>query len=58
MARWVLLCPRCKKEFNHSEVKIENLMSDAFSWLGTKPPFPAEGLRLDCRPSLHSEKIY
>jgi hypothetical protein len=48
MAYWALCCPECKREFNHSEVKVENLLSSPFSWLGIKPKFPPEGLRLEC----------
>jgi phage FluMu protein Com len=57
MAHWVLLCPQCKTDFNHSEVKVENLLSDAFSWLGAKPEFPAERLKLEC-PNCKTSSLY
>lgn len=45
MARWILNCPNCGKEFFHSEVGTEEGL---FAWTTPKPDFPEGGLRLDC----------
>jgi len=57
MAHWVLLCPQCKTDFNHSEVKSERWTSDAFANLGTKPTFPNDGLLLEC-PNCRTSSLF
>jgi hypothetical protein len=46
MARWVLSCPYCRKEFTYSEIPSTSRLADFF--LPVKPDLPAEGIKLDC----------
>jgi hypothetical protein len=57
MAYWALLCPRCKTDFKHTEVKEVNPRTDPFAWLGLKPKFPEVGLLLEC-PNCQESSIF
>lgn len=46
MARWVLSCPFCKKDFTYSEIPSKSTLADYF--LPLKPDVPVEGVRVDC----------
>ena len=45
MAFWQLECANCKKEFDHSPVKVTSV-EDIF--LPRKPEFPPGGSELEC----------
>jgi hypothetical protein len=59
MARWVLGCPLCKKDFTHSQIPEGSRawLGDPFAWLGDKPVFPNEGLPLVC-PNCQKPSVY
>jgi hypothetical protein len=46
MPSWVLNCPHCNSEFQHSEVTPVLTMSEYC--FPCKPDFSIEGLRLEC----------
>jgi hypothetical protein len=48
--RWVLECPECNQEFSHSEIDTSRkpFSLDPFAWIGDKPDFPGDGIRLRC----------
>jgi len=46
MARWVLGCPFCDKEFTHTEIAEPRRLEDYY--FQAKPKFPDGGLRIDC----------
>jgi uncharacterized C2H2 Zn-finger protein len=55
MARWVLDCPRCGKEFTHS--KVEDKGFALGDWPEPKPEFPDGGQSLDC-PNCQNTSLY
>jgi hypothetical protein len=54
MARWVLECQECRKDFTHSEVLTD---SGVFAWSGIKPEFPDGGLTVIC-PNCNTSGLY
>ena len=46
MARWVLECPSCKKEFTHSQIEENLKLADYY--IVPKPEFPIGGLQMEC----------
>jgi hypothetical protein len=57
MAYWTLLCPRCKTDFKHSEVKTISPRKDPFAWLELKPKFPEVGLLIEC-PNCRESSVF
>jgi hypothetical protein len=58
MARWVLDCPDCNKEFTHSEIPENNrLIPDPFTGTVTKSEFPAGGFTVTC-PNCKKISVY
>ena len=59
MARWVLGCPECKRDFTHCQIDTESQpsFSDPFAWLGDKPKFPNVGLQIEC-PNCKKRSVY
>jgi hypothetical protein len=60
MAHWVLNCPHCNSEFEHSEITPVLTVSEYC--FPRKPDFSMEGLRLECpycnKPSIfHREQL-
>ena len=47
MPHWILNCPDCKKDFTHSEVKLEEKPFQALMF-PFKPEFPDGGAPLEC----------
>ena len=47
MAHWVLLCPRCRRDFNYCEVQPDS--RDLFIGIEAKPTFPGGGLSIACQ---------
>ena len=54
MARWVLDCPNCNKNFTHTEIPSD---VGAFAWSGAKPEFPESGLSVTC-PNCNKIAVY
>jgi len=48
MARWVLYCPNCDKEFTHSQIPVSVSFIDDLYTSIVKPEFPAGGLAVVC----------
>lgn len=46
MARWVLECPSCNKEFTQSQIGTNLKLADYY--IVPKPDFPTDGLQLEC----------
>lgn len=58
MARWVLFCPVCNKDFTHSEIpESGSHFTDPFLGDFIKPEFPEGGLRVVC-PNCRSTSVY
>lgn len=58
MAYWVLFCPRCKKDFRHSEVQMETThVPDPFVGPFIKPTLPDAGGLLRC-PHCRESSIF
>jgi endogenous inhibitor of DNA gyrase (YacG/DUF329 family) len=57
VARWILDCPECSQDFTHSEISVPGKPLDAFSWLGSKPDFPDEGITFEC-PHCKKASVY
>ena len=58
MARWVLTCPACRREFTHSEVPVRSFSSlSSLDGGPEKPTFPEGGLRLRC-PGCSATSLY
>jgi len=57
MARWILPCPQCKKDFNPSDLKSEYTPDNPFAWLGIKPKLPEGGLLLEC-PNCNESSVF
>jgi endogenous inhibitor of DNA gyrase (YacG/DUF329 family) len=54
MPRWVLNCPKCQKEFTHTQIERRNLQD---YYLEPKPDFPEEGLSVQC-PNCKVSAVY
>ena len=58
MARWVLSCPDCVKDFTQSEIPERSLLiPDPFTGTVVKPEFPAGGQTVAC-PNCKSTSVY
>jgi endogenous inhibitor of DNA gyrase (YacG/DUF329 family) len=58
MARWILHCPSCDKDFSHSEISdSSSFVRDPFTMSAPKPEFPDGGLKLVC-PNCQSTSVY
>lgn len=58
MARWVLNCPRCKREFVHRDIPADfSTVRDPFVGFATKPEFPKGGLTMLC-PNCKEAALY
>lgn len=58
MARWVLNCPDCSKDFTHSEIPdAKSFGPDPYTASAVKPEFPKGGLTVAC-PNCKSKSIY
>jgi len=59
VSRWVLGCPKCGKEFMHSEIDSEHRspLLDPFAWIGDKPEMPEAGVKLKC-PNCSKVSVY
>ncbi len=55
MAHWVLQCPHCSTDFNHSE--IQSIIYDHFMGTEVKPKFPDGGLSIAC-PHCQETSLY
>jgi|HubBroStandDraft_4_1064222.scaffolds.fasta_scaffold01836_12 hypothetical protein len=57
MARWVLACPDCDKDFTHSEISEGSFDPDPFTGSVVKPKFPDDGQSIVC-PNCKSTSVY
>jgi endogenous inhibitor of DNA gyrase (YacG/DUF329 family) len=58
MARWVLGCPDCGKDFTHSEIpESSSFIPDPFIGSAVKPEFPVGGQSIAC-PNCKSTSVY
>jgi hypothetical protein len=58
MARWVLDCPDCNKDFTHSEIsENKSLILDPFIGSIVKPEFPDGGQSVVC-PNCKVTSLY
>jgi hypothetical protein len=57
--RWVLGCPKCNLEFTQSVIDSsrQSSLEDPFAWIGEKPQFPGNGLRVEC-PNCKNISVY
>lgn len=54
MPKWVLCCPKCKNEFEHTHIDDVGMTSIYFSF---KPEFPPAGAQYTC-PACGYNTIY
>jgi|HubBroStandDraft_6_1064221.scaffolds.fasta_scaffold15948_4 hypothetical protein len=45
MSRWILICPKCKTEFEHSQISDVGM---SFLMIPLKPEFPPTGNKCVC----------
>jgi endogenous inhibitor of DNA gyrase (YacG/DUF329 family) len=58
MARWVLDCPNCNKEFTHTNINDRgSALRDPFTSPEAKPEFPDGGLSVVC-PNCKNTSVY
>jgi predicted nucleic-acid-binding Zn-ribbon protein len=54
MSKWILICPKCKTEFEHSQISDVGM---SFLMIPAKPEFPPTGNKCVC-PNCDYSAIY